>query len=192
MSGSRLASGEGPPPLRRPDRSADDFIRDLYAAHGRALLAYVERLGAGHHDAEEVVQETMLRAWRNAEVLDSATGSIRAWLYTVARHILIDRMRVRVATPMGASPADAELADGDHQERVVERISVLNALARLSPEQREAVVEVYYRGSTVEGIARSLGIPAATIRSRLYYGLRRLRRIMSDSGHFGEDEMRGP
>jgi RNA polymerase sigma-70 factor (ECF subfamily) len=192
MSGRRLASGEGPPQLRRPDRSADDFIRDLYAAHGRALLTYVERLGAGHHDAEEVVQETMVRAWRNAELLDPATGSIRAWLFTVARHILIDRMRVRVATPMGAPPPDAESAEGDHQEMVVERISLLNALARLSAEQREAVVEVYYRGRTVEGIARSLGIPSATIRSRLYYGLRRLRRIMFDSGHFGEDEMRGP
>jgi RNA polymerase sigma-70 factor (ECF subfamily) len=184
----RPESNEGPsPPVGRADRSASDFIGGLYAAHGRALLAYIQGLGAGHHDAEEVVQETMVRAWRNADVLDPATGSIRGWLCTVARHILIDRMRVRIAIPMGASPAGAESVTGDHQEAVVERIIVLNALARLSAEQREAVVEVYYRGRTFESIARSLGIPAGTIRSRAYYGLRRLRNILFESGDFGED-----
>src|SRR5260370_1031060 len=96
---------------------ADGFIRDLYAEHGPALHAYVQQLGAGYHDAEEVVQETMVRAWRNARLLDPATGSIRGWLYTVARHILIDRLRIRTATPIGVEPRDAESAVSDHPGR---------------------------------------------------------------------------
>ncbi|HKB30793.1 MAG TPA: sigma-70 family RNA polymerase sigma factor [Streptosporangiaceae bacterium] len=169
---------------------ADGFIRDLYAEHGPALHAYVQQLGAGYHDAEEVVQETMVRAWRNARLLDPATGSIRGWLYTVARHILIDRLRIRTATPIGVEPRDAESAVSDHQEMVVERINVLNALSGLSAEHRMAVVEVYYRGRTVESVAKSLGVPSGTIRSRLFYGLRHLRTIF-ESGHFGEDEVAG-
>jgi RNA polymerase sigma-70 factor (ECF subfamily) len=187
----RVVSDADPLPRIPQDRSwADDFIRDLYVAHGAALQAYVQRLGAGYHDAEEVVQETMVRAWRNARLLDPATGSIRGWLYTVARHILIDRLRIRTATPVGVQPVDAESAISDHQEMVVERINVLNALAGLSAEHRMAVVEVYYCGRTVDSVAKSLGVPSGTIRSRLFYGLRHLRTIF-ESGPFGEDEVAG-
>ena len=191
MSCQGQASGAGQAARSpRDGLSADDFLCDLYAAHGPALLAYVQGLGAGYHDAEEVVQETMVRAWRNARLLDPATGSIRGWLYTVARHILVDRLRVRTATPVGVEPSGAEPTVRDHQEAVVERINVLNALACLSPEHRMAIVEVYYRGRTIDSVAASLGVPAGTVKSRLFYGLRRLRAVF-ESGRFGEDEVVG-
>jgi len=177
------------PAIPPADRSAEDLMRDLYAAHGPALLAYVQHLGAGYHDAEEVVQETMVRAWRNAQSLDPAVGSIRGWLYTVAHHILIDRLRIRSARPIGAEPPHSEPAS-DHQEAVIERINFLNALAALSAEHRVAVVEVYYRGRTVESVARSLGVPPGTIKSRLFYGVRHLRTIF-ESGQLAEDELAG-
>ncbi len=189
MLRKRRGSDAGRLPRLPQDGSwADDFVRDLYAAHGAALQAYVQHLGAGYHDAEEVVQETMVRAWRNARLLDPAAGSIRGWLNTVARHILIDRLRVRTPTPIGVEPPDAESAVSDHQETVVERINVLNALAGLSAEHRMAVVEVYYRGRSVESVAESLGVPSGTVRSRLFYGLRHLR-AMFESGQFGDDEV---
>jgi RNA polymerase sigma-70 factor (ECF subfamily) len=132
----------------------------------------------------------MVRAWRNAGLLDPTTGSIRGWLFTVARHILVDRLRVRTAIPVGMEPFGADSAVSDHQEAVVERIDVLNALAGLSAEHRMAVVEVYYRGRSVESVARSLGVPSGTIRSRLFYGLRHLR-TMFESGHFGDGHIAG-
>src|SRR5260370_17714738 len=124
---------------------ADGFIRDLYAEHGPALHAYVQQLGAGYHDAEEVVQETMVRAWRNARLLDPATGSIRGWLYTVARHILIDRLRIRTATPIGVEPRDAESAGNVPQEVVVGGINVLNTLSGPTAAHPFAVFHIYYR-----------------------------------------------
>jgi len=183
-------------PARRTDdspsgagmRTADPeetFIRELYAAHGGVLLAYVRSLGASHHDAEDVVQETMVRAWRNAHILDPATGTIRGWLFTVARHILIDRLRVRSAAPTDLEQSGAEPMVNDHQALIVERINVLNALALLSADHRTAVVEVYYRGRTVNSVAKSLGVPSGTIRSRLHYGLRKLRNIL-ESDRFSE------
>jgi RNA polymerase sigma-70 factor (ECF subfamily) len=74
-------------------------------------------------------------------------------------------------------PPGAESALDDHQAGIVERITVLDALAQLSPDHRTAVVEVYYRGRTVDDVAVSLGVPAGTIKSRLHYGLRNLRAI---------------
>jgi RNA polymerase sigma-70 factor (ECF subfamily) len=188
MERKHPVSDQRPAPQVVHDRlSADNLIRDLYAEHGSALLSYVRHLGAGHHDAEEVVQETMVRAWRNARLLDPGVGSIRGWLFTVARHVLVDMLRVRTATPVGMEPLVADSAVGDHQDAVVERINVLNALAGLSVEHRMAVVEVYYRGRTIESVARSLGVPAGTVKSRLFYGLRHLRAMFA-SGHFGEDQ----
>jgi RNA polymerase sigma-70 factor (ECF subfamily) len=109
---------------------------------------------------------------------------------TVARHILAGRLRVRTATPAGTEPSGAEPAVRDHQEEVVERISVLDALACLSPEHRMAIVEVHYSGRTVGSVAESLGVPAGTVRSRLFSGLRQLRAVFG-SGRFGEDEVAG-
>lgn len=150
------------------------------------MLAYVQRLGAGHHDAQDVVQETMVRAWRNAELLDPEVGSIRGWLFTVARHILIDRLRTQTPVPVGIEPQGAESTASDHQDMVVERIRVINALASLSTEHRMAIVEVYYRGRTVDSVARSLGVPPGTVSSRLFYGIRRLR-VLLKNGYFSGD-----
>jgi RNA polymerase sigma-70 factor (ECF subfamily) len=159
-------------------QSADGVVRDLYARHGGAVLAYLRRLGAAHHDAEDVVQETMVRAWRHAATLDTASDAVRGWLFTVARHVLIDRLRVRSAAPAGMEPPGAETAQSDHQSLIVERVVMLDALARLSPEHRTAVVEVYYRGRTVDSVAAALGVPAGTVKSRLHYGLRKLREML--------------
>jgi RNA polymerase sigma-70 factor, ECF subfamily len=159
----------------------DALIEDLYTHHGAALLAYIHGLGLGHQDAEDVVQETMVRAWRHRARLDPTTGAIRGWLYTVARNIVIDRFRKRSAIPAGIQPPEAEPAE-DHGANVVDRVMILNALARLTPEHRLPVVEVFYRGRTVDSVAASIGVPVGTVKSRLHYGLRNLRRILDTDG----------
>jgi RNA polymerase sigma-70 factor (ECF subfamily) len=164
--------------MTQPGPAADEsFIADLYAQHGSALLSYVRHLGAGHHDAEDVVQETMLRAWGHIHALDPQSGTIRGWLFTVARHILIDRVRLKSAIPAGFDPGGAQPPVADHQAALAERIDAVSALARLTPEHRSAVVAVYFRDHTVDSAARSLGVPAGTVKSRLHYGLRQLRVI---------------
>ncbi len=158
------------------------LIHDLYTRHGASLLTYVRGLGLNHQDAEDIVQETMERAWRHREVLDPAAGSVRGWLYTVARNIVIDRLRRRSALPVGIEPVHPEAVADDPQASVVDRVVVLEALARLTPEHRTALVEVYYRGRTVDSIAASIGVPAGTVKSRLHYGLRHLRKILHAEG----------
>ncbi|GAA1557270.1 sigma-70 family RNA polymerase sigma factor [Kribbella hippodromi] len=160
---------------------AETLVRTLYAEHGRSLLAYAVRLTGDRAAAEDVVQETLLRAWKHAADLSSGTGSIRGWLLTVARNIVTDRARARASRPAEvADVADKPPVAGDHSESVVNTMVVMEALDKLSPEHREVLVELYYRGRTVVEAAKELGVPPGTVKSRSYYALRALRAVMAE------------
>jgi RNA polymerase sigma-70 factor (ECF subfamily) len=163
---------------RRPD-TAEALIRSLYAEHGRSLLAYATRLTGDRAAAEDVVQETLVRAWKHADDLTSGKGSVRGWLLTVARNIVTDRARARAVRPAEvAEVADRPPVERDHSEAVVNTMVVLDALDRVSPEHREVLVQLYYRGRSVTEAAKELGVPPGTVKSRSYYALRALRTVM--------------
>jgi RNA polymerase sigma-70 factor (ECF subfamily) len=166
---------------RRPRESSDEaLIRTLYQEHGRSLLAYATRLTGDRAAAEDVVQETLIRAWKHAASMVSERGSIRGWLLTVARNIITDRVRAKAARPqeVAESPATPPV-ERDHAQGVVDTMTVLGALERLTPEHREVLVEMYYRGRTVTETAEALGLPPGTVKSRSYYALRAMRAAIS-------------
>ena len=169
------------PPRRRrgPDRAApadEALIRALYADHGRALLAYATRLTGDRAAAEDVVQETLVRAWRKLDVVTNGRGSVRGWLFTVARNIVIDQVRARAARPTEVAPqTDVPARESDPADQVVDSIVVLDALEGLSPEHRSVIEEIYFRGRAVAETAAVLDIPPGTVKSRSYYALRALR-----------------
>lgn len=162
-------------------RSHDALIRELFAEHGRAVLAYATRLTGDRAAAEDVVQETLLRAWRHPQVAVNGRGSVRGWLLTVARNIVIDQFRARAARPneVGHCPP-VEPAHRDHADAVVASVVVTDALRHLSAEHREILTEIYLRGSNVNEAATALGIPAGTVKSRTYYALRALRDLIGE------------
>ena len=124
-----------------------ELLRALHDQHARAVWAYVVRLTNGDAArADDVVQETMLRAWRNPQVLDQSQGSARAWLMTVARRIVIDdwRARGRRAESIVADPPERPWAD--QSERTVDRLLVTAAMKRLSADHRAVLFECYHRG----------------------------------------------
>ncbi|UOZ12008.1 MULTISPECIES: sigma-70 family RNA polymerase sigma factor [unclassified Amycolatopsis] len=174
---------------RRPKKAkGEDLIRQLYAEHGRSLLAYATRLTGDRAAAEDVVQETLVRAWKHADDLQNdGKGSVRGWLLTVARNLVTDRARARAARPQEvAEPAEGvptPSVERDHAQGVVDSMTVLGAMDGLSNEHREVLVEIYYRGRTVAEAARTLGVAPGTVKSRSYYALRALRASMiSGSG----------
>ena len=165
---------------RRRESSDEALIRTLYQEHARSLLAYATRLTGDRAAAEDVVQETLIRAWKHAGAMVEERGSVRGWLLTVARNIITDRVRAKAARPqeVAESPATPPIAR-DHAQGVVDSMTVLGALDRLSPEHREVLVEMYYRGRTVQETAAALGVPPGTVKSRSYYALRAMRAVIS-------------
>ncbi len=170
------------------DPDAEQALRALYDEHARPLFGFALRLTGGDHgQAEDVVQDTLVRAWQHRETLDRSHGSLRPWLYTVARRLAIDAHRRRSARPteIVGEPADRtlmSLADATDVEAGLDRIVVLDALSALSAEHRDVIMHTYYAGRTVAEAATELGIPAGTVKSRTFYALKALRLALTERG----------
>ncbi|REH38284.1 RNA polymerase sigma-70 factor (ECF subfamily) [Kutzneria buriramensis] len=160
------------------------LVTALYQEHRGALFGHVLRLTGGDQQwAEDVVQETLFRAWRNADKLDDAPGLLRAWLFTVARRIVIDGHRSKGARPPETEAGPLELvAVPDGTDKTLSAMVVAEALRSLSPEHREAILQTYLKDRTVNEAAEVLGVPPGTVKSRVYYALRALRRALQDRG----------
>jgi RNA polymerase sigma-70 factor (ECF subfamily) len=165
-------------PRPKNDGDADAFLRALYAEHSAHLRAHVGRMLYDPQLAEDVIQETMLRAWRKSDTLSPERGSIGGWLIRVAHNIAIDRLRARRARPAEVDEAHADAGTWsvtDHAEATVNSVYVARALQRLSRGHRAVLHEVYFADRTCAEAAAVLGIPVGTVKSRLYHALRRLR-----------------
>lgn len=161
------------------------LLRTLQDSHGDALQAYALRLCQGDRQrAEDLVQETLLRAWRHPASMDPAQGSVRAWLFTTARNLAIDAWRRRsvriaevVTDQLPEPPTEVNEAD-----RAVEAWTIAEALNQLSPSHREVLMECFYQGRSVAEAAVRLGIPPGTVKSRTHYALRALRVALEEAG----------
>ena len=164
----------------------DTLVRMLYEEHAGPLLMFVLRLTGGDRQrAEDIVQETLLRAWRNAHRLGAqGQQSLRPWLVTVARRIAIDDHRSVSARPTETYDRELESfpSTSDETDRVLRLMTVTDALRTLSQSHREILVETYFRGRTVPEAAEALGLPLGTAKSRVYYALRALRTALQQRG----------
>ena len=149
--------------------------------HGKALRHFTYQLTGHQQRAEDLFQETILRAWLHADKLLDNAASQRAWLFRVARNIVIDEVRHRRARPQEVYVDIPITGVGDGTDRLLSRMEMMKQLRRLPPEHRTILVEVFYRGSTTKEAADELKIPHGTAKSRLHYGLRHLREGMEVS-----------
>jgi len=162
--------------------SDEDLVRALYAEHAAPLLRYAVHLMNGDRQrAEDIVQETLLRAWQHPEAI--AGRPARPWLFAVARNLAIDSYRSRKARPREVGEAGLEVLPApDDPERALESWAVADALGALRPEHRRVLLETYYRGKSVAEAATALGVPAGTVKSRTFYALRALRLALEERG----------
>lgn len=160
----------------------DELLEALQESHGPALFRFVAHMTHDTNFAEDVVQEALLRAWHRPEVLVLSDNSARAWLFTVARNLVIDdrrsaRYRREISTevmPDSSGPDETNLA--------LDAWILSDALSALSEHHRKAVVAAYYLGQSVTEIARQEGVPEGTIKSRLHFALLALRLTLQEKG----------
>jgi RNA polymerase sigma-70 factor, ECF subfamily len=145
-------------------------MRVLYNQHGAALWRYACRLTSNATRAQDVVQETLLRACQHQEVVDGNERSTRAWLFTLARDI----------SSNGSGAPEA--GGSDELNSALNRTLVADAFARLPAEHRAVVRRAHYYGWTTAQIGADLGIAEGTVKSRLHYALRTLQRTLQEMG----------
>ncbi|QNE34420.1 sigma-70 family RNA polymerase sigma factor [Leifsonia shinshuensis] len=165
-----------------PDEDAR-LLRELHDQHAQAVWRYVVHLTGDRAMADDVVQETLLRAWRKPAVLDQTQQSARAWLFTVARNIVIDDKRsAHSQHEFGTDTLPERPSQDDGADAVLDAWLVSDALAEISDEHRAVIVHAYYGGRSIAEISRELEIPEGTVKSRLHYGLRAMRLALQERG----------
>ena len=161
------------------------LMKALYDEHAAPLWRYALRLTSDASRAEDVVQETLLRAWQHPEVIGDSERSARAWLFTVARNMIIDERRSpRFRNVVGSldDSSAPEQSVPDAVDAALDRLLIADAMAQMSPDHRAVVERSYYRGWSTAQIAADLDIAEGTVKSRLHYALRALRLTLQEMG----------
>jgi RNA polymerase sigma-70 factor (ECF subfamily) len=165
----------------RQDRAAFASLFEFFAPRVKAMLM---RSGATADAAEDAAQEALLTVWRKAAYFDPARASAAAWIFTIARNLRIDRLRVdnraaqyaplEMAEPESPQSPDAVLNASERDERV------RTALKQLSQEQIRVVQLSFFEGRAHGDIATLLNLPLGTVKSRVRLAMTRLRNLLGD------------
>ncbi len=165
----------------------EELMTALHDEHAAVLHAFVSRYTDDRQRVQDVVQETLLRAWKGIDSIDPTRDSTRSYLFTVARNVLTDLWRAEQRRPKlvsgaAAMAAVAAVPSPDDVDSAVEGWLVAAALETLTPEHRSVIQSLYFEGRSVADTARALTVPAGTVKSRAYYAVRALRAAFQESG----------
>ncbi|MBA3779531.1 MAG: RNA polymerase sigma factor [Chloroflexi bacterium] len=152
-------------------------VGDLLAQFGREIQGVAYLILRNHQDAEEIVIDTLLTAWKRSGDLRDDTA-LRAWLHRIAtRHALSRRRRQRPVQSLDPS-VSAPAAPGSQPS--LDRLIVAEAMSGLPPQIRAAVALHHYAGLTVPEVAEAMGKSQNTVKSQLRIGLARLRTALAE------------
>jgi RNA polymerase sigma-70 factor (ECF subfamily) len=163
--------------------AASKSMTELWEINGAALTRFALKLTLGNaHRADDIVQETLIRAWRNPHITDGHAETIRPWLFTVARHIATDLWRTQSRHDDALEYTPKDWPDpAQNIDQAITALDVRAAIAQLTPDHQEVITQIHYLGRTVAETATLLGIPEGTVKSRSYYALRHLKRILEQA-----------
>jgi RNA polymerase sigma-70 factor, ECF subfamily len=171
--------------MRRRVSPDEELMTALYTEHYAVLLSFISRYVHDRHRAEDLVQETLLRAWRHIDHLETdSSGRTRSYLLTIARNVVTNAWRAEQRRPRLVADESAveSVPSADSVDQLVEGWLVAEALERLSPDHQAVVKAMYYEGQSVSDTAARLRIPEGTVKSRAYYAVRALRTAFEEMG----------
>lgn len=163
------------------DRQA--FAR-LFAFYAPRLRSYLSRQGFGASDCDDLIQDTMLAVWRKAGQFDPEAGAVSTWIFTICRNLGIDRRRRAARRSKDDLPPMSDVDLSPSAEGAIisreDETRVRRALDRLPAEQAEVIALSFFSQSPQTEIARALGIPLGTVKSRVRLAMNRLRQLLDE------------
>ena len=157
----------------------------LYARHSVRVFRFILRLTGNASLAEDILSEVFLYVWRRAEAFE-AKSKVSTWLLAIARYKAISALRRRCDEPLDDARVAAVEDPADNPETVVhaEQRSALvrRCLTQLSPAHRQVIDLVYYHEKSVEEVAQVVGIPASTVKTRMFYARDHLAGLLVEAG----------
>lgn len=170
---------------RRLSRGDEDALGEIYDRWAPLVYGLSLRIVGDARAAEDITQDVFLHLWDRPHTYDPDRGTLRGWLGAIAHHKAVDQIRreTRSRDPRVTVPAPAEPPDVEEQVVAADAAGrVRRAVGALPAAQREAITLAYWHGLTYREVARRLGIPEGTAKSRLRLGLRRLADALVDEG----------
>jgi RNA polymerase sigma factor (sigma-70 family) len=175
--------------VRRVKAGDEEAFRDLFRRYGPLANGLAVRMVRHPFVAEEIVQEAFLSLWRDPAAYREERGTFRSWLMSTVHHRAVDAIRREEAQRRRSREAEpADLIEEDVGQAVVEdayaagaRARVRSALAEIPVEQRQVLSMMYFEGKTQAEVARQLGLPLGTVKSRTLLGMRRLRGMLLEA-----------
>ncbi len=165
--------------LQRQDRAA---IGELYDAYGGALFGVVLRIVQSRELAEQVLQDTFVKAWRNGASYDASKGRLFTWLVNIARNTAIDATRTAHFQHYRKTDSLENLVHKAGGESVnPDHLGVRDVVNRLDEKYKSLIDFVYFKGYTQEEVAEETGIPLGTVKTRLRYAIGELRKLFGEN-----------
>lgn len=158
-------------------------IDHIYRQYGANLLGVIFRIVGDKETAEDVLQDSFVKVWKNAESYDASKGKLFTWLLNICRNTAIDRIRsaeFRFKQKIQNPPDSvSNVAENQSYSFNPDRIGVTEWVQKLSPEQSEVIEIVYFTGYTHQEAAKRLGLPLGTLKTRLRTALKTLRKNLN-------------
>lgn len=160
-------------------------MKAFFARHQAKVFRFAMRLLRDTMAAEDLTNEVFMRVWQRAESF-RGQSAVSTWLLSITRNMALSRLRKRTEEGLGDEQADALVDEADTPEMLAQKTSKGDAIklciAKLSQEHREIIDLVYYHEKSVREVGEIVGIPVATVKTRMFYARKHLAELMQSRG----------
>ncbi len=163
-------------------RSQEAFTR-LYEQYAPVLYGVIYKVIGDEHTSQDVLQEVFVKIWHSAQQYDASRGRLYTWMLNIARNAAIDKLRSKGEIMKGKIHMDGDVVynevGGTGMEQNTDTIGLRKMVSELRPEHGTIVQLAYFRGFSMEEIAKTLEIPVGTVKTRMRYAIKQLRDIFN-------------
>lgn len=162
--------------LKQQSRQAFDY---LYRQYSAVLYGVINKVVYDEQTAQDVLQEVFIKIWNNIERYDAQKGRLYTWMINIARNAAIDKLRSKGEIMKGKIHTGEDIVDNIQRslktEQSTDTIGLRKIVGDLKPEYEVIVNLAYFKGFTLDEIAKTLNIPLGTVKTRMRYAIRTLR-----------------